>query len=115
MTTTSYRSGDILFSEGDPVEGVLSVRHGTVDVLRRRNGVEILLGTVSPGQFLGEMSVVEHRARRSATARAGSGCEVELIGGPEFLALISDSPQDARADRAALPASSRTRGPAGRG
>lgn len=96
MSIRQFRRGDILFSEGDPVEGVLSVRSGSIEVLRRRNGAEFVLGTVRGGQFLGEMSVAEDRGQRSATARAVSDGEVELIGRAEFLDQISRSPDTAR-------------------
>jgi len=97
MTRTGrFGRGDILFSEGDAVEGVLHIGSGSVEILRRRDGVEIVLGTIHSGQVLGEMSVVEKRARRSATARAVTDGEVEFIGSAEFLDRISRSPENAR-------------------
>lgn len=96
MATRQFRRGDILFSEGDPVDGVLSVRTGTVEVLRRRDGAEFVLGLVRAGQFLGEMSVAENRPRRSATARAATDGEAEFMDAAEFLAQISRSPEGAR-------------------
>ena len=95
MGIRQFRRGEILFSEGDPVEGVLSVHSGSIEVLRRRNGTVFVLGTVRGGQFLGEMSVAENRALRSATARAASDGEVEFIGRAEFLDQISRSPDAA--------------------
>lgn len=94
--TRQFKRGDILFSEGDPVEGVLSVRSGSIEVLRRRNGAEFVLGTVHGGHFLGEMSVADNRSHRSATARAVSDGEIEFIGRTEFLDQISRSPDAAR-------------------
>lgn len=94
--TRQFKRGDILFSEGDPVEGVLSVRSGSIEVLRRRNGAEFVLGRVHGGHFLGEMSVADNRSRRSATARAANDGEVEFIGRAEFLDQISRSPDAAR-------------------
>lgn len=96
MSIRQFRRGEILFNEGDPVEGVLSIHSGSIEVLRRRNGVEFVLGTVRGGQFLGEMSVAENRAQRSATARAVSDGEAELIGRAEFLDQVSGSPDTAR-------------------
>lgn len=92
-----FGSGDILFTEGDAVEGVFYVRSGSVEVLRRRDGTEIVLGAIHGGQVLGEMGVVVNRAQRSATARAVTEGEVEFIGAAEFLDRISHSPEDARA------------------
>src|SRR6516165_8513994 len=47
------------------------------------------------GQFIGEMGVVENRPR-SATARAASEVEVEILTPTEFLDQIVASPRSAR-------------------
>lgn len=96
MSIRRFRRSEILFNEGDPVEGVLSIHSGSIEVLRRRNGVEFVLGTVRSGQFLGEMSVAENRALHSAAARAASDGELEFIGRTEFLDQVSGSPDTAR-------------------
>jgi CRP/FNR family cyclic AMP-dependent transcriptional regulator len=80
------------FAEGHSVFRLLS---GTVDVLRELDGYPILLGKVGLGQFVGEMGVVENRPR-SATARAASEVEAEVLTPSEFLDEIVSSPQAAR-------------------
>lgn len=92
MSITPFKPGEVLFSEGDPVDRVLGIRSGSVEVLRRRNGAEFVLGTVHEGQFLGEMSVVESRGRHGATARAVSEGQAECMSPTEFLDRISRSP-----------------------
>ena len=66
-----------------------------VHLLRELDGDPILLATVGAGQFLGEMGVVENRPR-TATARAASEVEVEILTPTEFLDQIARSPQAAR-------------------
>jgi CRP/FNR family cyclic AMP-dependent transcriptional regulator len=95
MTRTHFTEGQILFREGDPADGVFRLISGTVDVLRELDGDPILLGTVGPGQFIGEMGVVENR-RRSATVRAASEVEVEFLTPTEFVDEIAGSPRTAR-------------------
>jgi CRP/FNR family transcriptional regulator, cyclic AMP receptor protein len=95
MTCTHFAEGQILFREGDPADSVFRLLSGTVDILRELDSDPILLGTVGAGQFIGEMGVVENRPR-SATARAASEVEVEILTPTEFLDQIAHSPQAAR-------------------
>src|SRR6202045_3051876 len=95
MTGTHFVEGQILFREGDRADSVFRVLSGVVDVLRELDGDPILLGTVRAGQFIGEMGVVETRPR-SATARAASEVEVEILTPTEFFDQIAGSPRAAR-------------------
>jgi hypothetical protein len=95
MARTHFAEGQILFTEGDPADSVFHLLRGTVDVLRELDGYPILLGRVGVGQFVGEMGVIENRPR-SATARAASEVEAEVLTPSEFLEEIVSSPQTAR-------------------
>jgi CRP/FNR family transcriptional regulator, cyclic AMP receptor protein len=87
-----FAPGDILFRQGDPSDHVVLVRAGRADVLREVGEDLILLGTAQEGEFLGEMGVLDKRPR-SATVRAASALEVELIGRQSFLERVSGDPQ----------------------
>src|SRR5262249_39491941 len=95
MTCTHFAEGQVLFREGDPADSVFRLLSGAVDILRELDGDPILLRTVGAGQFIGEMGVVETRPR-SATARAASAVEVEILTPTEFLDQIARSPLAAR-------------------
>jgi CRP/FNR family transcriptional regulator, cyclic AMP receptor protein len=95
MICTHFAEGHVLFREGDPADCVFRLLSGAVDILRDLDGDPILLGTAGAGQFLGEMGVVENRPR-SATARAASEVEVEILTPTEFLDQIAGSPRTAR-------------------
>ena len=95
MTRTHFAEGQVLFREGDPPDSVFRLLSGAVDILRELDSDPILLGTVGAGQFIGEMGVVENRPR-SATARAASEVEVEILTPTEFFDQITRSPQAAR-------------------
>jgi CRP/FNR family transcriptional regulator, cyclic AMP receptor protein len=92
---SQFQTGDVLFRQGDASDHVLRVTTGLVDVLRETEGGAILLGQVRPGEWLGEMGVVESRPR-SATARAAAGGEVEMLPAQEFLERVSSEPALAR-------------------
>ena len=95
MTRTHFAEGQVLFREGDSPDSVFRLLSGSVDILRELDGDPILLGTVGAGQFIGEMGVVENRPR-SATARAASEVEVEILTPTEFFDQITHAPQAAR-------------------
>jgi CRP-like cAMP-binding protein len=87
-----FAPGDILFRQGDPSDHVVLVRSGRADVLREVGEDNILLGTAKEGEFLGEMGVLDERPR-SATVRAVSMLEVELISRQGFLERVSADQQ----------------------
>ena len=80
-----------MFRQGDPSDCVVLVRSGRVEVLREAGAEAILLGTASEGEFIGEMGVLEARPR-SATVRAATDLEVELIDRAAFLERVSRDP-----------------------
>ena len=87
-----FQPGDVLFRQGDPSDHVVLVRSGHAEVLREVGEDCILLGTAKEGEFLGEMGVLDERPR-SATVRAASELEVELISRRGFLERVSGDAQ----------------------
>ena len=75
-TLTEFRSGDILFREGDASDRVLRLVSGVVEIQREVGGQPIILGHVGEGEFIGEMGAIENRPHL-ATARAETDGVVE--------------------------------------
>jgi CRP-like cAMP-binding protein len=90
-----FEADEILFRQGDPSDFALLILSGSVDVLREVGNDAIVLGMVRAGEFVGEMGVLEGRPR-SATVRAASPVEAELIERQAFLDRVSDEPELAR-------------------
>jgi len=90
-----FEQGEVLFREGDPSDFAIMIHSGSAEVLRRAGGDSIVLGTVHAGEFVGEMGVLEGRAR-SATVRAAAPVEAELIERQAFLDRVIDEPELAR-------------------
>jgi len=89
-----FKAGELLFSEGDQSDHVLRVHDGTVDVLRTLGDETIVLGTVSGGEYLGEMGVIEGQTR-SASARAATAVQAEVLPADAFFDRVSNDPQTA--------------------
>src|SRR5215475_9733710 len=86
-----FNPGDILFRQGDPSDSAMRIERGEVEILRESGDMSIVLGTVLPGQFVGEMGVIERRAR-NATARATTEVVAEQFSVPEFFQRVSADP-----------------------
>jgi CRP-like cAMP-binding protein len=90
-----FEAGEVLFRQGDPSDFAIEILAGSVEVLREVGDDAIVLGTVREGEFVGEMGVLEGRAR-SATVRAAAPVEAEPIERQAFLDRVSDEPELAR-------------------
>src|SRR5258706_7146075 len=70
LTLQSPAAGDMLFREGDEARAMFVVLNGEVEVMKRsRNGVDARVAVLGPGDWFGEMGVVDIQPR-SATVRA---------------------------------------------
>ncbi|HEY6360115.1 MAG TPA: FAD-dependent oxidoreductase, partial [Vicinamibacterales bacterium] len=80
-----YRPGDFVFRQGEPALNFYSVERGTLDVVRTNetDGSEQLVAVIGPGDFFGEMALIEGR-RRSASVRARTPVEVTTLGAQVF-------------------------------
>ena len=89
-----FKKGDIIFREGSPSESVVRVQSGTVDVYRDVGDQAVKLGSIGPGEFLGEMGVIEGRPR-IATAYAADDVEAEFMTPKRFFERMSSEPSTA--------------------
>jgi CRP/FNR family cyclic AMP-dependent transcriptional regulator len=94
-TLRQFKKGDFLFRQGEASVRVFWLRSGEIEVLREVGSSSVLLGHVRPGEWCGEMGVIEGR-NRSATALASVDGEVEVLDAPQFLDRVSSEPALAR-------------------
>jgi len=83
-----FRKGDYIYHQGDPALNFYAVEKGEVEVVRTGpNGHhEELVALIGPGDFFGEMALLEHRVR-SASVRARTDVEVTTLGAGIFSRL----------------------------
>src|SRR4029453_18440129 len=83
-----YRQGDLVYHQGDPAQNFYAVEKGEVEVVRRTpsGDRDDLIAVLGPGDFFGEMALLEHRPR-SATVRAKSDTEITVLGTEVFTRL----------------------------
>jgi CRP/FNR family transcriptional regulator, cyclic AMP receptor protein len=70
LSVTTPSAGDTVFREGDEARDMYVVVNGEMEVLRRsRRGIDARVAMLGPGDWFGEMSIVDVQPR-SATVRA---------------------------------------------
>lgn len=89
---TDYAAGAIIVQEGAPGSEMFIIDEGEVEIVRIFGEQERVLTTLGPGDFFGEMSVLENRPR-SATARAKVACRLLPIDASTFDALLREHPE----------------------
>jgi CRP/FNR family transcriptional regulator, cyclic AMP receptor protein len=95
LARRTYAADETLFRQGDPSDFAILILSGSADVLRQVGDDAIVLGSVHAGEFVGEMGILEGRAR-SATVRAATPLEADLIERQMFLERVSHEPELAR-------------------
>jgi CRP-like cAMP-binding protein len=82
-----FPQGTVLFRDGEPGKEMYVVQQGKVHVSKRVGDVEKILATLGPGEFLGEMSILNNKPR-SATATCATACKLLVIDAKTFEAMI---------------------------
>lgn len=83
--------GERLIEEGAPGDSMFIVLEGELEVTKREDKRDVLLATRKPGEFLGEMSLIE-QVPRSASVRAVTGATLLAIGPEAFTGLLRHRP-----------------------
>jgi len=88
----AFAAGQEIFREGRPGAEMFIIEDGEVDISKLHGAVEKRLSTLGPGDFFGEMALLEDRPR-SATARARTDCKLLPIDASTFDQLLRDNPE----------------------
>jgi CRP-like cAMP-binding protein len=83
-----FAPGDVVVAEGHPALHVYFVVDGHADVEQSAAG---LIGRLGPGDFFGELGIIEEHAR-TATVIAADELTVLMLPAWEFRALLDEHP-----------------------
>lgn len=87
-----FSSRAVLCREGDPGNTLFIIVSGRVDVIITSGKKENIIASRGPGEFVGEMAILESMPR-SATLRARGEVRVLVIEGESFNAILLDRPE----------------------
>lgn len=87
-----FAPGTVLFEEGQPGDFMYVVQTGEVEIRRQVGDIERVLAVLPPGEFFGEMAILNGRPR-SATAVVKSASRLLVIEGKTFEAMMRARPE----------------------
>ncbi len=87
-----FAAGTVLFEEGQPGDHMYVVTSGQVEIRRKVGETERLLAVLTPGDFFGEMAILNARPR-SATAVTRVDSRLLVIEGRMFEAMLRARPE----------------------
>jgi CRP/FNR family cyclic AMP-dependent transcriptional regulator len=85
-----FKAGTVLFREGETGRDMYVVQQGKVTISMRVGDVEKILSTLGPGEFLGEMAILNNKPR-SATATCAVDCKLLHVDAKTFEAMVRSS------------------------
>ena len=86
-----YPQNTVIFQQGEDGNVMFVIVEGSLNVVRTVNGLEQMLAQRGPGDFVGEMAVIE-AAPRSATLRSQSEVRALAIDGETFKGILRERP-----------------------
>lgn len=93
LLVKTLQPGEILFHEGEVGEHFYILTDGELEiVLGTGTKEELVLNTLGPGEYLGEMSLIIPGGERTATARARQKATLLAMSRDEFNALLQQYP-----------------------
>lgn len=82
-------AGDYFCREGEPADALFVLERGEVEIVKSRDGVDVRLSTMGPGDCFGEMALIAI-APRSASVRAMSRSLAMKITNRDLFGLYQD-------------------------
>src|SRR5438876_7921094 len=94
-TRRRYQRGDLIFQKDDPGQSLFIVASGSVRIyVPSSQGADLTLAVFGPGNFFGDLSLLDGRPR-SASASALTDTSVVALERSDFVALVRSSPEAA--------------------
>lgn len=91
VTKCRYKRGDAIVEQGQKSNSLAILLTGRARVLTAdERGREVILATLGPGDYLGEMSLIDNQPH-SATVRAEIQTDVLVLGRTEFARCVSEN------------------------
>lgn len=87
-----YQADEVIFFEHEPGDSFYLIQSGQVKIVRIIGDIEKIIDILDPGEFFGEMAILEETAR-SASAIAVDSCSVLEFNRANFTSLIEGNPQ----------------------
>jgi NADH dehydrogenase len=92
VTREHFEAGDDVFRQGDLGDRLYIIVKGAVEVVREEPSGETVLARLGPGEYFGEMALLQ-RTTRNATVRAAETTDLLALPQGEFSVLAAHLPE----------------------
>jgi CRP-like cAMP-binding protein len=93
FSRSTYRSGEVIFGEGDIADAVYMIVSGSVEIRAKAWGDAFRpLALISKGEIFGEMALIEGRPRQAAAVAMEKTVVVEIQRNKFYSLLLSLDP-----------------------
>jgi CRP/FNR family transcriptional regulator, cyclic AMP receptor protein len=82
-----FTKGTVLFKEGEPGKEMYVIQSGKVNITKTVRDTDKILATLGPGEFFGEMSILNNKPRSAGASMAEDG-KLLVIDPRTFEAMI---------------------------
>ena len=90
----TFRNAEVIFEEGSCGGEMYLIRRGRVLLsVRQEEGEQVPLGLLGPGDFFGEMALVDDAPRSATASAAEDNTEVSVVDRARFLFLVRQQPE----------------------
>jgi CRP-like cAMP-binding protein len=86
-----YLDGETIIRQGDEGDCMYVIQEGTVEVIQHHGDTEIELGTMSAGDFFGEMALFQ-KETRAASVRARGEVRAMTVDKKTLLRRVKEDP-----------------------
>lgn len=86
-----FKKGTFIFLEGDPASDLYLIKSGVVELRRKFNTGELVVGKYGPGEFLGLVPAIEKWVY-TETAEIVEDAEVFILGAPDLEQMVVNNP-----------------------
>lgn len=90
--TRIYKKSEVIFEEKSSGDEMFVVSSGRVRLLSEATGEKVLLGTIYPGEFFGEMALIDTGPRSATAIAEDEGTTLVVLDQTKFLYLVSQQP-----------------------
>ena len=90
--TRGFQRGELIFTEGSVGRHMYVINSGGVDILKRIQSKDVLIGSLGVGEIFGEMALVDDLPRSATAVASAADTELVEIDHPHFVYLIGQQP-----------------------
>lgn len=88
----TFHAGETVFAEGSSGTFMYVVVSGTVEIWRKKEGVERKVADLGPGEIFGELAIVDSGERMATAIAATDATRLVVIDQARFVYLTSQQP-----------------------